>query len=76
MLRDGETVINVHEYYLDSHRHGWNQAIANETLGIEHEHKTVENVEIDCMVIGLEPYCRGYNSAVEQINAARETAIK
>ena len=69
LLRGGETRIDMHEYYLHSHRHGWDSAIANESMGLGHEYKTVENVQIDCMVIGLEPYCRGYNSAVDQIDA-------
>lgn len=74
LLNDGETSIDMHEYYRSQHRLGWEWAIEAESAKREHYYKSLEDVRggLDAMIIGQDAFWLGYKSAVDQISSARK----
>ena len=73
LLGDGETRIDMHEYFLSYHKTGWDWAIEAESAKREHYYKSLDDVRggLDAMMIGQDAFWLGYKSAVDQILAAR-----
>ncbi len=70
-LRDGETKIDMHEYYRAFHKSGWTDAISEYERKVEREFKSERDVRmvIQAMQVGCEAYWIGYDEAYRRIVA-------
>ena len=78
LLRDGETKIDMHEYYREYHRMGWDEAIKSKSKNQEFTYKSKGDVYegVVAMRSGLESFWLGYKLAVDQITAAERPSDK
>jgi len=73
LLSDGETKIDMHEYYRELHRSGWNDAIYEYDRNPKNrQFKCAGDVRsaIHAMKIGCDAYWIGYDEAYRQIDTA------
>ena len=74
LLQDGETQIDMHEYYLGNHRAGWDNAISEHRLKMNRQFNSLQDVYggWQAMQIGCDAFWIGYDDAYSQIDAATE----
>lgn len=72
LLRDGETRIDLHSYYLGMHRAGWKRALSEFEARRAREFNTAIDVRenISAMQIGCDAFWLGYDEAWNQIKIA------
>lgn len=73
LLKDGETRIDMHAYYLSSHRAGWDDAAREIAQNRDRQLKKLADVYLgmDLMKIGCEAYWQGYETAYSQFEKQR-----
>ena len=73
LLREGETEIDMHEYYRSCHRTGWKSAVSELDRGVPRHFNSLDDVYAgwSAMQIGCEAFWVGYDKAYSQYEQMR-----
>jgi hypothetical protein len=75
LLAEGQTTLNLHQYYRSMHRTGWRWAIDDRQSGRPYRYKTEDDVKqgLDALGCGQDAFWLGYKDAIDQIAAAEKS---
>ena len=75
LLAEGQTTLNLHQYYRSMHTTGWRWAIDDRQSGRPYRYKTEDDVKqgLDALGCGQDAFWLGYKDAIDQIAAAEKS---